>query len=87
MCGMKERHEETINHINRLIGQLNALKERIHDDQRCREIASLTRSISSSAKGLQIRTLKGYIMHDLIDKELSEDDRDELDELLQRTEP
>jgi DNA-binding FrmR family transcriptional regulator len=83
---MEARRQKTIHHINRLIGQLKALKGRIDEDARCKEIASLARSISASANGLQRRTLKGYIMHDLTSKDFSEEELNELDELLRLTE-
>lgn len=83
---MLDRRQGTIHHINRLIGQLEALKETIQDDPRCKEIASLARSISSSANGLQTRTLKGYIMHDLVDKDLTDEELNELNQLLNLTE-
>lgn len=83
---MEERRQGTVHHINRLIGQLNTLKEYIDEERECKEIASLARSISSSAKGLQTRTLKGYILHDLTDKDLSDEGLAELNELLRLTE-
>jgi len=82
---MEKRRQETVHHINRLIGQLNTLKEYIEEDRRCKEIASLARSISSSAKGLKIRTLKGYILYDLTDGDLDDEAIEELNEQLQLT--
>jgi DNA-binding FrmR family transcriptional regulator len=82
---MEKRRQETVHHINRLIGQLNTLKEYIEEDRRCKEIASLARSISSSAKGLKTRTLKGYILYDLTDGDLDDEAIEELNEQLQLT--
>lgn len=61
---------------------MNVLKKYIQEDRPCREIAQLTASITSSFSTLKMRTLGGYIQHELLREELSEDRQQELEAIL-----
>ena len=60
-----QRRKKTIGHINRIIGQLERLKKDIADDKACHDIAALTSSISNSCDSLKMRTLEGFVIHEL----------------------
>jgi len=72
-----ERHANTIHHINRIEGQLKVLKKYIAENKNCHEIAHLTASIAESFHSLKIRTLEGFLLHELTNKKTSEKKRKE----------
>ncbi|PIS05115.1 MAG: hypothetical protein COT81_03025 [Candidatus Buchananbacteria bacterium CG10_big_fil_rev_8_21_14_0_10_42_9] len=72
-----ERHKKTIHHINRIEGQLKVLKRYITEDKPCHDIAHLTASVAESFNALKIRTLEGFVLHELTDKKTSEKKRKE----------
>lgn len=59
-------HTETINHINRIQGQLETLKKYIEENQTCEEISLLSTSIAKSFDTLRARTLRSFIKYDLL---------------------
>ncbi|MEX0930808.1 MAG: metal-sensing transcriptional repressor [Candidatus Paceibacterota bacterium] len=76
------RHKKTLHHLNRIQGQLNVLKRYIEEDRPCKEIAHITASITNSFQSLKIRTLEGYIQHELCSNNLSSQKKKELQEIL-----
>lgn len=61
---------------------MKVLKKYIKEDKSCREIAELTASITQSFASLQMRTLEGYILHQLLDGRVADQKRSELESLL-----
>ena len=62
---MAERRKGTLAHINRIQGQIEALKRAIADQEECLKVASLATSISNSFESLRFRTLEGFLIHDI----------------------
>jgi len=77
-----ERHKKTLHHLNRIEGQIKVLKKYIEEDKSCQEIAQLTASITQSFSALQIRTLEGFILNQLLEGILSEEKQSQLESLL-----
>jgi len=68
---IKKRHTETLHHLNRIQGQIEALKKIIEDDSSCFDIAQLTTSVAKSFDSLRAKTLEGFILNHLLEgKEL-----------------
>lgn len=78
----QQLHKKSLNHLNRIQGQINVLKKYIEDDYPCHEIAQLTASITSSFKTLKMKTLKSYIQYELLNGTLSEKKQVELKQIL-----
>lgn len=82
MTNKNDRHKNTINHLNKILGQMNVLKRYIEEKQPCHKIAQLTASITSSFSSLKIRTLNGYIQHELLQENLPTEKKTELEKIL-----
>ena len=68
---IKIRHSETLNHLNRIQGQVTSLMKLIETDGSCFDIAQLTTSVAKSFDSLRARTLEGFILNHLLEgKEL-----------------
>jgi DNA-binding FrmR family transcriptional regulator len=78
----QNKHKKTLNHLNRIKGQITVLEKYIIEDRPCREIAQLTASITASFQSLKIRTLNAYIQHELVKKDLPEKQKTELIQIL-----
>ncbi len=64
---IKERRKKTINHLNRIQGQIETLKKYLEEDRCCGEIAQLTTSIAKSFDSLRAKTLEGFILNEFLD--------------------
>lgn len=76
------RHKQTLNHLNRIEGQLKVLKSYIQEDRSCQDIAQLTASITQSFMSLKVRTLEGFVLHQLMEGKASENKQRQLTEIL-----
>lgn len=76
------RHKQTLNHLNRIEGQLKVLKTYILEDRSCQEVAQLTASITQSFSSLKIRTLEGFILHQLLEDTASDQKQAQLSQIL-----
>jgi DNA-binding FrmR family transcriptional regulator len=76
------RRTQTLSHLNRIMGQLRVLKEYIAEDKPCRDVAHLTASITRSFETLKVRTLEGFILHELLEGRPSGEKTEQLTELL-----
>ena len=76
------RHKQTLNHLNRIEGQIKVLKTYIQEDRSCQEIAQLTASITQSFMSLKVRTLEGFVLHQLLKGKVSDQKREQLSEIL-----
>ena len=77
-----QKHQKTLNHLNRIKGQIFVLEKYISEDRPCREIAQLTASITASFQSLKTRTLSAYIQHELINYDLPENKKNDLEKIL-----
>lgn len=77
-----DRHKQTLNHLNRIEGQIKVLKTYIQEDRPCEEIAQLTASITQSFSALKIRTLEGFVLNQLLEGKASDHKRKQLTEIL-----
>ncbi len=76
-------HKETLNHINRIQGQMETLKKYVEENRSCEEISSLATSIAKSFDTLRARTLRGFIKYDLMEgKAIPEKRLEQLEKLL-----
>lgn len=76
-------HKETLNHINRIQGQIETLKKYVEGNHSCEDISSLATSIAKSFDTLRARTLQGFIKYELLDgKEVSDKKLGQLEQLL-----
>ena len=62
----KKRCKQTINHLNRIQGQIETLKKYLEQDKCCSEIAQLTTSIAKSFDSLRAKTLEGFILNEFL---------------------
>ena len=76
-------HKETLNHINRIQGQIETLKKYVEENKSCEEISLLATSIAKSFDTLRARTLRGFIKYDLLKgKEIPKKQLEQLEQLL-----
>ena len=82
----KERSCEcktTLNHLSRIEGQIKALKQYIEEGKRCRDVAMLSASIAKSFDTLRARTLKNFILNDVLSGiKIPSKKEEEIDEIL-----
>lgn len=76
------RRTQTLNHLNRIMGQLRVLRDYIVEDRPCYEVAHLTASITRSFETLKIRTLEGFILHELLEGRARGTKTEQLTEIL-----
>lgn len=79
---ISNRRKDTLDHICRIEGQLQRLKQYIADDGACVDIALLTTSVAKSFDGLRVRTLEGFIINEIVDKKISKKTMSDLQMLL-----
>lgn len=77
-----KRHKQTLNHLNRIEGQIKVLRTYIQEDRSCQEIAQLTASITQSFMSLKIRTLEGFVLHQLLEGRADKQKQEQLTEIL-----
>ena len=65
---IKKRHNEALNHLNRISGQIAGLKKLIEADGSCFDIAQLTTSVAKSFDSLRAKTLEGFILNHLLER-------------------
>ena len=66
---IKERRKQSIDHLSRIQGQIETLKKYMEEDKNCADIAQLTTSIAKSFDSLRTKTLEGFIINELLEKE------------------
>jgi DNA-binding FrmR family transcriptional regulator len=66
---IKERRKQSIDHLSRIQGQIETLKKYMEEDKNCADIAQLTTSIAKSFDSLRTKTLEGFIVNELLEKE------------------
>lgn len=80
---LKDRRKESVDHLNRIQGQIETLKKYMSEDKCCADIAQLTTSIAKSFDTLRTKTLEGFICNELIgDKKLSPAQTEKLNRIL-----
>ncbi len=81
---IKNRRKRTLDHLNRIRGQIETLKKYIADDADCVDIAMLVTSIAKSIDALRSKTLEGSIVHQILGEgqKLSSEQREKLSQVL-----
>jgi DNA-binding FrmR family transcriptional regulator len=81
---IKKRRKATLNHLNRIQGQIVTLKEYIESDADCLDIAMLVTSIAKSFDALRSKTLEGSIVHQILNggQELSKEQKEKLSQVI-----
>jgi len=80
---IKERRKQSINHLNRIQGQIETLKKYIEEDKCCGQIAQLTTSIAKSFDSLRSKTLEGFILNELLaNKKMPSEKKEKLKRIL-----
>ncbi|RUM72108.1 MAG: hypothetical protein DSZ10_05440, partial [Sulfurovum sp.] len=82
----KERSCEcktTLNHLSRIEGQIRALKQYIEEGKRCKDVAMLSASIAKSFDTLRARTLKNFILNEVLgEAKIQSKKEEEIEEIL-----
>lgn len=79
----QKRRKNTESHINRIIGQLEKMREQVKNGADCKDIAALATSITKSCDSLRMKTLEGFLLHDIAESKLSEEKKKELHRLIE----
>ncbi|MCL4338647.1 metal-sensing transcriptional repressor [Patescibacteria group bacterium] len=81
---IKNRRERTLDHLNRIQGQIETLKRYIADDADCMGIAMLVTSIAKSFDALRSKTLEGSIVHQILNggEGLSKEQKEKLSQVI-----
>ena len=81
---IRDRRKHTLNHLNRIQGQIETLKKYIADDANCIDIAMLVTSIAKSFDSLRCKTLEGSIVHQILSggKGLTSDQKEKLSQVI-----
>jgi len=75
--------KKSLNHLNRIEGQIKTLKKYIDEGRRCKDVAMLSASIAKSFDTLRARTLKNYILNDVLNgKKIEENQKEEIEQIL-----
>jgi len=74
---------QNIQHLNRIVGQIETLKKYIEGNKCCGEIAQLTTSIAKSFDTLRANTLKNFILNEFAsDKKISTSKIEKLERII-----
>ena len=63
----QSRRARNIAHVNKIIGQLNALKRLMDSDAPCIDVATLALATRNSVNSLSVRILEGFIQNNLLE--------------------
>ncbi len=75
--------KESLDHLNRIEGQIRTLKKYIEEGKRCEEVALLSTSIAKSFDTLRTRTLRNFFINEVLyGKKLSKKDEERIDKIL-----
>ena len=75
--------KSSIDHISRIEGQLRKLKEYVEEENRCADVAKLSTSIAKSFDSLRVKTLKNFVMNEILRNcHISDKKIEEFDEIL-----
>lgn len=78
-----DRRKKTIHHLNRILGQIETLKEYINKDKSCCDIAQLTTSIAKSFDSLRAKTLEGFVLNEFSEgNQVSSEKKEMLEKIL-----
>jgi DNA-binding FrmR family transcriptional regulator len=56
-----------VNHLSRIQGQIETLKEYLNEDQECKKVAFLLTSVAKSFDSLRASVVEKYIQREFID--------------------
>ena len=74
--------KKSLNHLNRIEGQIKTLKKYISEGKKCEQVAMLTTSIAKSFDSLRAKTLKNFFINEIIaDKKISEKDQEKINKM------
>jgi len=81
---IRKRRKDTLNHLNRIQGQIETLKEYIGKDASCIDIAMLVTSIAKSFDSLRGKTLEGSIINHVLNvgNKLSAQQRKQIQQII-----
>ena len=81
---IQKRRKNTLNHLNRIQGQMETLKKYLSEDADCVDIAMLVTSIAKSFDALRSKTLEGSIVYQILNggKGLSKEQKDKLSQVV-----
>ena len=73
---------KSLNHLNRIEGQIRTLKRYIEEGKRCEDVALLTTSITKSFDTLRAKTLENFFINEiLLEQKLSKKDLEKIDKI------
>lgn len=73
---------KSLNHLNRIEGQIKTLKKYVAEGKKCEEVAMLTTSIAKSFDTLRAKTLKNFFINEILsEKKLSKKDLEKIDQI------
>jgi len=80
-----KRRKESVDHLNRIQGQINTLKKYLESDADCFDIALLTMSIAKSFDSLKSKTLEGSIINQILKEKghLSEKEKKQIHRIIE----
>ena len=81
---IKDRRKRTLDHLNRIQGQIETLKKYVTDDADCIDIAMLVTSIAKSFDALRSKTLEGSIVYQILSggKGLTAEQKEKLSQVI-----
>lgn len=81
---IRDRRKNTLDHLNRILGQIETLKKYIAEDADCLDIAMLVTSVAKSFDALRSKTLEGSIVNQILDggQRLSKDQKEKLSQVI-----
>lgn len=73
---MNNECARVVKHLNRIQGQIDALKRSVEDERPCADVAHLLRSITTSFGSVRATIAEEMLMRELSGKKVSPRDRD-----------
>lgn len=78
-----EKKRELLNHINRINGQLEALRKKIENDEYSIDVATQAKAITNSFESLRAKSLEYLVLTEILkDVKLSQNNLDKLEKLI-----
>lgn len=80
---MSEDCKKLISHINRIQGQMNALKKYLDEDEDCRKVVDLSLSIGKSFDSFKASLFESFVRREFVAQgKLEEEDLEYMENLL-----
>jgi len=77
--------DSPINHLKRIVGQLNKIIEYVENGEKCKDVAMLLKSTSTSFESAKQKILKNFILNEISKNEkITKKEKEKIEEIFNK---